>query len=338
MAGVKTKGACRCCPKEGLKRGAWSAQEDRILTSYINIHGEGKWRELPLKAGLRRCGRSCRLRWLNYLRPDIKRGNISKDEEDLIIRLHKLLGNRWSLIAGRLPGRTDNEIKNYWNTNLSKRMKGITKKIQRKKLKNKKLKGIPEVKVENNPHIIQARATQCNNIELVLGGESWGGRINDSSDFILDTDLDEFRISDFLDSDFFQGHCDEIQAANNATGGDDGINNNLSCCFGHPSFPTHETIEKSSSEAMLENEVDSDSAQPNLTWEVSRLCSFLETEKPPNDREPVPAPAPSSIDRDLASSIGAFPRNGYCSCEFLICLLLTLLGYIPGIIYAIHAI
>ncbi|KAH7519460.1 hypothetical protein FEM48_Zijuj08G0038500 [Ziziphus jujuba var. spinosa] len=60
---------------------------------------------------------------MNYLRPDIKRGNITPDEDDLIIRLHSLLGNRWSLIAGRLPGRTDNEIKNYWNTHLSKRLR-----------------------------------------------------------------------------------------------------------------------------------------------------------------------------------------------------------------------
>ncbi|CAA7394957.1 unnamed protein product [Spirodela intermedia] len=113
-----------CCAKEGLNRGAWSSAEDKILVDYINAHGEGKWRDLPRRAGLKRCGKSCRLRWLNYLRPDIKRGNISKEEEDLIIRLHKLLGNRWSLIAGRLPGRTDNEIKNYWNTNLSKKVSG----------------------------------------------------------------------------------------------------------------------------------------------------------------------------------------------------------------------
>lgn len=73
--------------------------------------------------GLLRCGKSCRLRWMNYLRPDIKRGNIGPEEEDLIIRLHCLLGNRWSLIAGRLPGRTDNEIKNYWNSHLSKKLK-----------------------------------------------------------------------------------------------------------------------------------------------------------------------------------------------------------------------
>lgn len=96
--------------------------EDKILTEYVKLHGEGKWRNLPKRAGLKRCGKSCRLRWLNYLRPDIKRGNITRDEEELIIRLHKLLGNRWSLIAGRLPGRTDNEIKNYWNTNIGKKV------------------------------------------------------------------------------------------------------------------------------------------------------------------------------------------------------------------------
>ncbi|KAK6248910.1 hypothetical protein QUC31_020475 [Theobroma cacao] len=112
-----------CCSKEGLNRGAWSAIEDQILIDYIKTNGEGKWGNIPKKAGLKRCGKSCRLRWLNYLRPDIKRGNISQEEEDLIIRLHKLLGNRWSLIAGRLPGRTDSEIKNYWNTILRKKVK-----------------------------------------------------------------------------------------------------------------------------------------------------------------------------------------------------------------------
>ncbi|KAA8545001.1 hypothetical protein F0562_019782 [Nyssa sinensis] len=114
-------GRSPCCAKEGLNKGAWTAQEDQILRDYIKLHGEGKWRDIPRRSGLKRCGKSCRLRWLNYLRPDIKRGNFSTDEEDLIIRLHNLLGNRWSLIAGRLPGRTDNEVKNYWNTRISKK-------------------------------------------------------------------------------------------------------------------------------------------------------------------------------------------------------------------------
>ncbi|KAB2623678.1 transcription factor WER-like [Pyrus ussuriensis x Pyrus communis] len=107
---------------DGLKRGAWCAEEDEVLTDYVKTHGEGQWRHVAKKAGLNRSGKSCRLRWLNYLKPGVKRGNISPEEEDLIIRLHKLLGNRWSLIAGRLPGRTDNEIKNFWNISLSKRI------------------------------------------------------------------------------------------------------------------------------------------------------------------------------------------------------------------------
>ncbi|XP_038878481.1 transcription factor MYB3-like [Benincasa hispida] len=106
----------------GVNKGAWTAEEDQKLAEVIAIHGAKRWKSIAAKAGLNRCGKSCRLRWLNYLRPNIKRGNISDQEEDLILRLHKLLGNRWSLIAGRLPGRTDNEIKNYWNSHLSKKM------------------------------------------------------------------------------------------------------------------------------------------------------------------------------------------------------------------------
>ncbi|XVF10347.1 hypothetical protein REPUB_Repub07fG0175000 [Reevesia pubescens] len=116
-------GRAPCCSKVGLHRGPWTAREDTLMINYIQAHGEGHWRALPKRAGLLRCGKSCRLRWMNYLRPDIKRGNITPDEDDLIIRLHSLLGNRWSLIAKRLPGRTDNEIKNYWNSHLSKRVK-----------------------------------------------------------------------------------------------------------------------------------------------------------------------------------------------------------------------
>ncbi|KAF7030266.1 hypothetical protein CFC21_041848 [Triticum aestivum] len=105
-----------------LKRGPWTAEEDEVLVRFVAREGEGRWRTLPRRAGLLRCGKSCRLRWMNYLRPDIKRGPIAEDEEDLILRLHRVLGNRWSLIAGRLPGRTDNEIKNYWNSHLSKKL------------------------------------------------------------------------------------------------------------------------------------------------------------------------------------------------------------------------
>ncbi|KAL9261246.1 Myb-related protein [Drosera capensis] len=105
-------------------KGAWTKEEDGRLIAHIKAHGDGCWRSLPKAAGLFRCGKSCRLRWINYLRPDVKRGNFSEEEDDLIVKLHSLLGNKWSLIAGRLPGRTDNEIKNYWNTHMRRKLIG----------------------------------------------------------------------------------------------------------------------------------------------------------------------------------------------------------------------
>nr|QSD99578.1 MYB family transcription factor [Melilotus albus] len=116
-----------CCYKQKLRKGLWSPEEDEKLLNHITKYGHGCWSSVPKQAGLQRCGKSCRLRWINYLRPDLKRGTFSQEEEDLIIELHSVLGNRWSQIAAQLPGRTDNEIKNLWNSCLKKklRQKGI---------------------------------------------------------------------------------------------------------------------------------------------------------------------------------------------------------------------
>lgn len=111
-----------CCDKLGVKKGPWTAEEDKKLVNFILTHGQCCWRAVPKLAGLRRCGKSCRLRWTNYLRPDLKRGLLNEDEEQLVIDLHACLGNRWSKIAARLPGRTDNEIKNHWNTHIKKKL------------------------------------------------------------------------------------------------------------------------------------------------------------------------------------------------------------------------
>nr|QZJ84669.1 MYB58 [Paeonia suffruticosa] len=119
----------------GVRRGRWAAEEDLLLKKCIEKYGEGNWHLIPQRAGLNRCRKSCRLRWLNYLRPDINRRAFELDEIDLIIRLHKLLGNRWTIIAGRLPGRTGNDVKNYWNTHLRKRL--ALQKVEDKKEKHK---------------------------------------------------------------------------------------------------------------------------------------------------------------------------------------------------------
>ncbi|WVZ99452.1 hypothetical protein U9M48_044747 [Paspalum notatum var. saurae] len=121
-----------------LRKGLWSPEEDEKLYNHIIRHGVGCWSSVPKLAGKHacstvlsypslyrrpRCGKSCRLRWINYLRPDLKRGSFSQQEEDLILALHEILGNRWSQIASHLPGRTDNEIKNFWNSCLKKKLR-----------------------------------------------------------------------------------------------------------------------------------------------------------------------------------------------------------------------
>ncbi|XP_058748373.1 transcription factor RAX2-like [Vicia villosa] len=116
-------GRAPCCDKANVKKGPWSPEEDSKLKEYIERNGTGgNWISLPQKAGLRRCGKSCRLRWLNYLRPNIKHGEFSDDEDRIICTLYANIGSRWSIIAAQLPGRTDNDIKNYWNTKLKKKL------------------------------------------------------------------------------------------------------------------------------------------------------------------------------------------------------------------------
>ncbi|XP_042424381.1 transcription factor RAX2-like [Zingiber officinale] len=116
-------GRAPCCDKANVKRGPWSPEEDAALKSYIEKNGAGgNWIALPQKAGLKRCGKSCRLRWLNYLRPDIKHGGFTEEEDNVICTLYDRLGSRWSVIASQLVGRTDNDVKNYWNTKLKKKL------------------------------------------------------------------------------------------------------------------------------------------------------------------------------------------------------------------------
>ncbi|KAK4376005.1 hypothetical protein RND71_006682 [Anisodus tanguticus] len=106
--------------QEEIRKGPWTEQEDLQLVFYVKMFGDRRWDFLAKVSGLKRSGKSCRLRWVNYLNPGLKRGRMTPQEERLVLQLHSKYGNRWSKIAGKLPGRTDNEIKNYWRTHMRK--------------------------------------------------------------------------------------------------------------------------------------------------------------------------------------------------------------------------
>ncbi|KAL2928817.1 Transcription factor MYB87, partial [Bienertia sinuspersici] len=120
---LESHGRSPCCDKTKVKKGPWSTEEDALLTNFVMNYGNGgNWITLPKRAGLNRCGKSCRLRWLNYLRPDIKHGDFTDEEDYIIYTLYNTIGSRWSTIASKLKGRTDNDVKNYWNTKLKRKI------------------------------------------------------------------------------------------------------------------------------------------------------------------------------------------------------------------------
>ncbi|KAL5102062.1 hypothetical protein RYX36_006389 [Vicia faba] len=148
----------------GVRKGAWTYEEDKLLKACIDKYGEGKWHLIPQRAGLNRCRKSCRLRWLNYLNPTINRESFSEDEVDMILRLHKLLGNRWALIAARLPGRTSNDVKNYWHTHLHKKMNSRKSDEKKEKEKHKETTKAHEI-IKPQPRIFSSHS-RCLNVKL----------------------------------------------------------------------------------------------------------------------------------------------------------------------------
>ncbi|KAI3449068.1 hypothetical protein Pfo_005733 [Paulownia fortunei] len=100
-----------------IKKGPWKAEEDEVLINHVKKYGPRDWSSIRSKGLLRRTGKSCRLRWVNKLRPDLKTGvKFSAEEERTVIDLQAQFGNKWARIATYLPGRTDNDVKNFWSS------------------------------------------------------------------------------------------------------------------------------------------------------------------------------------------------------------------------------
>ncbi|KAK4278780.1 hypothetical protein QN277_016579 [Acacia crassicarpa] len=162
--------------EEHLNKGPWTLAEDAKLMAYVSQHGEGNWNAVQMHSGLSRCGKSCRLRWANHLRPELKKSPLTEEEERRIIELHAQMGNKWAKMATQLPGRTDNEIKNYWNTRI--------KRMQRA--------GLPLYPSEVRQRV---RSQENQNMGTLMSGDSQHSEI--SQDGIFNIPQLDFKNYDF---------------------------------------------------------------------------------------------------------------------------------------------
>ncbi|KAK3001242.1 hypothetical protein RJ639_020369, partial [Escallonia herrerae] len=195
-------------PKMKHKKGLWSPDEDQKLRDYILKHGHGCWSSIPISAGLQRNGKSCRLRWINYLRPGLKRGMFTMQEEETILTLHRMLGNKWSQMAQHLPGRTDNEIKNFWHTYLKKRTAKVEN-FEAETLTEYTSSNMGNTRSSSSTSISATQSTSCTSFEHMEGSspdaDQYVPQTLDCTKEACHSNLPKVLFAEWLSLDKFQG-------------------------------------------------------------------------------------------------------------------------------------